>query len=316
MEWIDGQLEGAVTVGITGHVRPDGDCTGATLGLYNYIRENYPDIRADVFLEPIEKHFRFLAGSSDIRSKADTDVQYDVFFVLDCKDMERMAPFTHEYIKNAKNTVCIDHHVTGSWQADENHVEPDVSSSCQVLYELLDKKKISKSVAECLYVGIIHDTGVFKYQSVTARTMEIAGVLMSTGIDFTSIIDDTFFRKSYAQNRLMGYALMESRRILDDRLIYSYITTATLNDFGVAGRDTGGIIDQLRFTEGVEVALFMYDLPDGKIKASLRSVHDIDVNAVANHFGGGGHLRAAGFTTLLPADEIIKGVAELVAQQL
>lgn len=316
MESVDREIAGALSVGITGHVRPDGDCTGATLGLYNYIRENMPEIKADIFLEPIEKHFKFLKNSGDIRNKADTDTKYDVFIVLDCKDMERIAPFVHDYIKKAGKTICIDHHVAGSWQADVNHVRSDVSSSCQVLYELLDEKKISGNVAECLYTGIIHDTGVFKYQSVTARTMEIAGKLMSLGIDFTSIIDDTFFRKSYDQNRLMGYALMESRRILGDKIIYSYITSKTLSEFGVLGRDTGGIIDQLRFTEGVEVAVFMYDLPDGKIKTSLRSVHDIDVNIIANHFGGGGHIRAAGFTTTLSADEIVKGVAELVKEQL
>ena len=316
MESIDREISGALSVGITGHIRPDGDCTGATLGLYNYIRENMPEIKVDIFLEPVEKHFRFLKGCEDIRTKADSDRRYDVFIILDCKDLERIAPFTHNYVKNAGKTICIDHHVTGTWQADVNHVRSDVSSSCEVLYELLDENRISVNVAECLYTGIIHDTGVFKYQSVTARTMEIAGKLMSLGIDFTSIIDDTFFRKSYDQNRLMGYALMESHRILDDKIIYSYVTSKTLADFGVMGHDTGGIIDQLRFTEGIEVAVFMYDLPDGKIKTSLRSVHDIDVNIVANHFGGGGHIRAAGFTTALSADEIVRGVAELVKEQL
>ena len=316
MESVAGELYGASSVGITGHVRPDGDCVGSTLGLYNYIRDNMPRIKVDVFLEPVEDHFKFLTGSSEIHHKPDTDTKYDVFFVLDCKDMERTASFTHDYIKNAGKTVCIDHHVTGAWEADVNHVRPEVSSTCQVLYELLDEDKISKNTAECIYTGIIHDTGVFKYQSVTARTMEIGGKLMSKGINFTKIIDDTFFRKSYAQNRLMGYALLESQTLNDGKLIYSYITAKTLSEFGVIGRDTGGIIDQLRFTEGVEVAMFMYDLPDGRIKASLRSVNDIDVNLIANQFGGGGHMRAAGFSTTLTADEIIKGVSELVAKQL
>lgn len=313
---IEDELKTAKTVGITGHIRPDGDCTGSTIGLYNYIRENMPWIAVDIYLEPIEKHFEFLAGASDIRHSAENDIIYDVFVVLDCGDTSRVAEFSRKYIENAARTVCIDHHVASTGFADVNHVCPDVSSVCEVLFELLDSDKISRSTAECLYTGMVHDTGVFKYQSTTSRTMEIAGFLMNKGIDFTSIIDDTFFRKTYQQNLLLGKALLDSHRLLDGKLIYSFLTADTLKEYGVIGRDTGGIIDQLRFTEGAEVAVFMYELPDGKIKTSLRSVHNIDVNSIAGQFGGGGHLRASGFTTGLKAGEIVEKLEELVKQQL
>lgn len=316
MESIAKELEGAATVGITGHVRPDGDCTGSTLGLYNYIKDNMPEIEVDVYLEPVEEHFDFLAGASEIRHKADRDIKYDVFIVLDCGDVERVAPFAKGYIAGAKKTICIDHHLSGTDFATVSHVLPKVSSVCEVLYELLDEDKISRNVAECLYVGMINDTGVFKYQSTTARTMEIAGKLMNKGIDFTSIIDDTFFRKSYSQNLLLGRALLESKRLLEGRLIYSYVTLKIMGEFGVTGRDTSGIIDQLRFTEGVEVAVLMYDLPDGSIKTSLRSVKNVDVNEVAGNFGGGGHMRAAGFISGMGSDEIIEKVCGYVAEQL
>lgn len=313
---IEDELKGAKTVGITGHIRPDGDCAGSTLGLYNYIRENMPDIDVDIYLEPIEAHFNFLAGVENIRNRADRDVKYDVFVVLDCGDTQRVADFTREYIDNAVKTICIDHHVTVTYFATVNHIRSDISSASEVLFELLDRDKISRNVAECLYTGMVHDTGVFKYQSTTCHTMEIAGFLMGKGIDFTSIIDDTFFRKTYTQNLLLGRALLDSHRLLDGKIIYSFMTADTLKEYGVAGRDTGGIIDQLRFTEGVEVAVFMYELPDKKIKTSLRSVHNIDVNHIANEFGGGGHIRAAGFTTGLKSEEIIEKLEELVKQQL
>ena len=108
---------------------------------------------------------------------------------------------------------------------------------------------------------------VLKYQCTTKRTMEIAGELMSKGIDYTSIIDDTFFRKTYIQNYMLGLALINSRLVLDGKLIYSYLPYDVLSEHNVPGRDLGGIIDQLRFTEGVEVALFMYELPDMRLKA-------------------------------------------------
>lgn len=317
MESIDKVIAGAQSIAITGHVRPDGDCAGSTLGLYNYIVSNYPDIRTDIYLEPIEDCMGFLKNSDKIKNDApDKTAKYDIFFILDCSDMGRIADFCHDMIKNASKTVCIDHHMTAGDFATVNHILPQISSASEVLYELLSPDKIDRAAAECLYVGIVHDTGVFKYQSTTCRTMEIAGSLMEKGIDFTSIIDDTFFRKSYVQNLAMGRALCDSTLLLDGKLIYSQMDAKTLREIGLLGRETAGIIDQLRFTSGVEVAMFMYELNDGKVKVSMRSVSYVDVNAVANEFGGGGHRRAAGFTTDMKFDEIVTKVAEKVSEQL
>ena len=316
MKLIEKELSGVKTVGITGHLRPDGDCVGSTLGLYNYIKENFPDIEVEIFLEPVEKHFLFLNRADEIISKAVGERHHDLFIVLDCGDLERTAEFVRPYIQAASRTLCIDHHLTGSHFATVNHVCPEISSASEVLYELLEEKLISKNVAECLYVGIIHDTGVLKYQATTSRTLQIAGRFMDMGIDFTSIIDDTFYRKSYEQNIVMGIALTQSRLALDGKLIYSYVTGSTLREHGLIGRDTGGIIDQLRFTNGVEVAAFMYDLPEGKIKVSLRSVKYVDVNYIANRFEGGGHARAAGFTVKMSAEEIIEKLTALVKELL
>lgn len=310
------ELQGAKTVAITGHVRPDGDCTGSTLGLYNYLSENMPELKVDIFLENIEPRFGFLTGSENIKFSAGEIKEYDVFFVLDCSDLGRVADFTVDLIKKARKTICIDHHLTADDFATVKHVLPQISSASEVLYELLDESRISKAVAECLYVGIIHDTGVFKYQSVTSRTMEIAGKLMNKGINFTAIIDDTFFRKSYVQNKLLGVSLLNSELLLEGKLIYSYMPAQTLKEYGVPGRELSGVIDQLRFTEAVQVAMFIYDLPDGQAKVSLRSVDYVDVNKVANEFGGGGHMRAAGFTIKMPVKDIVAKVSELVKEQL
>ena len=312
MESIKKELEDAHLIGITGHLRPDGDCVGSSLGLYNYMLANMPDKEVDIYLEPAEDCFSFLKNFHKIKHNNSENKQYDVFIVLDCGDLERVAVFVRDYVKNAKKTICIDHHLTNLQFGDVNHVMPHISSASEVLYELLDEKLVTKDVAECLYTGMVHDTGVFKYQSTTSRTMAIAGKLMDTGIDFTSIIDDTFFRKSYEQNLLMGEAVASSVLLLDGKMIYSYISQEMLNKYGLTGRDTGGIIDQLRFTQGVEVAVFMYELPENKTKTSLRSVKYVDVNAIANEFGGGGHIRAAGFTSELSYKEIVDRLEELI----
>lgn len=313
---IDEILLNVKNVGITGHVRPDGDCVGSTLGLYNYICDNYKNIEATVYLEEFEKCFSFINGSDKVLHDCDNDKKHDVFIILDCGDINRVANFIRPVIMNADKTVCIDHHTCNLAFADINHVLPDLSSTCEALYELLDSSKISKNTAEALYTGIIHDTGVLKYQCTTKRTMEIAGELMSKGIDYTSIIDDTFFRKTYIQNYMLGLALINSRLVLDGKLIYSYLPYDVLSEHNVPGRDLGGIIDQLRFTEGVEVALFMYELPDHAIKGSLRSVDKVDVNIIANCFGGGGHVRAAGFTAGIPYEEVVKKVITELKKQV
>jgi phosphoesterase RecJ-like protein len=144
---IDEILSGAVNVGITGHVRPDGDCVGSTLGLYNYILKNYPNIKATVYLEPFEKHFMYINGSDKVVNKIETPVEHDLFVVLDCGDLNRVAEFVRPLIEGAERTVCIDHHMCNLAFADVNHVLPKISSTCEVLYELFDGDKVDKTVA-------------------------------------------------------------------------------------------------------------------------------------------------------------------------
>ncbi len=157
------------TVGITGHIRPDGDCIGSCMGLYNYILSNYKHVQVDVYLESVGEEFDFIENISHIKNVA-TDKVYDLFIVLDCSDLDRIAPF-RKMFDMAKDTVCIDHHISNVNYANTNIVEPDASSTAQVLYKLLDADKVNKAVAECIYTGIIHDTGVFKYSSTALVTM-------------------------------------------------------------------------------------------------------------------------------------------------
>lgn len=314
---IEEELQGAVRIGITGHVRPDGDCVGSVLGLYNYITAYYPETEVTVYLEKFEEHFQFIKGADRVLHEDDRKTQpFDLFFVLDCGALDRTANFVRNMIRTAKQIICIDHHIGEPTFAHKSHVMPKVSSACEVLYELLDPGKMTKEIAEALYTGMVHDTGVFKYQSVTSRTMEIAGRLMETGIDFTAIIDDTFFRKSYAQNLLMGKALLSSRLYLDGKIIYAHMPRSVRKEYGVTTAEMGGIIDQLRFTRGVEVAVFSYELDDGGIKVSLRSVDRVDVNEIAVSFGGGGHIRAAGCTVRTEPETLIEKIVELVKKQV
>jgi phosphoesterase RecJ-like protein len=312
------ELKGMKTVGITGHVRPDGDCIGSTLGLYNYLTENMPELTVELYLETPGSEFGYLTNIDKIQTESAMvkakDKVLDCFIILDCSSLDRIEPFA-ELFKNAKKTICIDHHVSNQDFADMNLVEPQASSTCEVLYSVLDSDKISKAVAECIYTGIIHDTGVFKYSCTSAKTMEIAGRMMEMGIDYSDIIDNSFYKKTYIQNQILGRALLESVRFFDGKCIFSSVTKEEMAFYGVTGRELNGIIEQLRLTEGVEVAIFLYQSGEDEYKVSLRSKKVIDVSAIALHFGGGGHVRAAGFTGCGTVYDIINSIGAMIEEQ-
>lgn len=312
---LETQLENKKTVAVSGHMKPDGDCTGSTLAVYNYIKTYHPEIEVTLYLEPIPNIFRFLARSEEIVHDCTQDQTHDLFICLDCGDEGRLGTAA-KYFHAAKKTLCIDHHISNSSFADENYIFPHSSSTCELVFELLDAEKITEEIAECIYVGIVHDTGVFQYSSTSAKTMNIAGQLMEKGIPFTKIIDDTFYKKTYSQNRILGQALVDSRLYLDGACIATVVTAEEMKAFEVEPKHLEGIVQQLRVTKDAEAALFLYENEDGTFKVSMRSNENVNVAAILMNFGGGGHVRAAGATMSGTADEIIGKILEEVEKQL
>ncbi len=314
MTLLEQMLMNTDSVVILGHVRPDGDCLGSALGLYNYIRSLRPDIRMAVYLEEASPKFAYLKGFEEIRHRTD-DENYHLCICVDSSDRERLGEFVC-YLDRAQSSLCLDHHVTNTGYGEHNVVEDKASSTCEVLFKQMDESRIDKAIAECLYTGIVHDTGVFKFSCTSPKTMEIAGHLMAKGIDFGNIIDDSFYRKTYIQNQILGRALLESITFLDGKCIFSAIRQNEMKLYGVDGKDMDGIIDQLRLTEGVEVAIFMYQTGASEYKVSLRSQSIVDVSRVAFFFGGGGHVRAAGCTMSGSIHDVINNLSLHIEKQL
>ena len=292
---LDTVLAGKKSVGIAGHVRPDGDCTGSTLAVYNYIKTYYPDVDVRLYLEPIPNIFKFLQRASEIRSAYTDEIVFDLFISLDCGDDGRLGNAV-KYFNSAKHTFCIDHHVSNQAFAGDNYIFPEASSTCELVFELMEEERITKEIAECLYTGMVHDTGVFQYSCTSAKTMNIAGILMEKGIDYPKIIDDTFYTKTFNQNRILGQALLNSSLYLNGRCIVSSVSREEMEAFDVLPKHLDGIVNQLRVTKDVQVAVFLYENEDGSWKGSLRVNGDFNVAEVAIVFGGGGHVKAAGFT--------------------
>ncbi len=315
MEKIASELDGVTTVAILGHVHPDGDCVGSCLATWNYITAWYPKIQADVYLEPIPNIFRFLKGADQIHHNFESGQVYDLCIVQDCGDTKRLGEAV-SYFETAKRTICIDHHISNDSFADENYIFPNASSTSELVFELMEEERITREIAECIYVGIVHDTGVFQYNSTSARTMNIAGKLMEKGIDFTRIIDETFYAKTYNQNRVLGKALMDSRLYLGGACIASVVTGKDMKEFDVQPKHLEGIVSQLRVTKDVEAAVFLYENEDGSFKVSMRSNGKVNVAEIAMKYGGGGHVLASGATMEGKPEEILEKLCKEIEKQV
>lgn len=308
------KIEKASDIAILGHIRPDGDCVGSCLGLYNYIIDVYPDIRVDVYLEPIMDKFMFLNGADKIRHEL-TDTVYDLAISLDCGDTDRHGQFSPIFA-NAGYTICLDHHRSNTGFGNYFYCDPDASSTCEVLCRFLDMDKISYNAAEALYLGIIHDTGVLKYPATTEQTMICAGRLISKGVRTQYIIDETFYKVNYNQNRLTGRALIDAKLHLGGRVISTCITREMFEEYGAKKSDTDGIVDKIRVVDGIEVAIFVYQLDENRFKFSLRSVSYVDVSKIAVAYGGGGHVRASGFEVCGDYEENLSKILGMIEEQL
>jgi phosphoesterase RecJ-like protein len=318
LDILEKELTGAKKVAIIGHIRPDGDCIGSCSAMYLYLSLYGKKLgmeQIDIYLEPFGREFNILSGIDSIKHTFDNDDIYDVLITLDCSSLDRLGHFI-KYFETAKRTICIDHHITNDNFADVNHVVPNSSSTCEVIYNLMIDSKITEEIAKSIYTGIVHDTGMFRHASTSDRTMEIAACLMRKGIDFTSLIDETFTQKTHAQMQVMGRALLESELLMDGKIIASSISKATMNCYDVTYTDMDGIIDILRTVKGAEVAIFAYETDNNVYKVSLRSNGRVNVSDIAHFFGGGGHVMAAGFSIEGTAKEVIASVIPHIQVQL
>ena len=313
---LETELKGAKTVAIAGHIRPDGDCVGSSTGLALYLRENFTCLeKVDVYLETVPERFRFLKDAEQIKTVCDKTAVYDVLFALDCGDIGRLGEAAC-FLKTAKKVICIDHHVSNHGYGDIQYIEPEASSTSELVFLLLDYDRLSPEASEALYMGIAHDTGVFQYPCTSSRTMEAAGKLMDKGIPFSKILEKTFFQKTYIQNQILGRALMESIRLFEGRCIISALRKKDLEFYGVGSEDLEGIVSQLRNTAGVDVAVFLYETAIQEFRVSLRSNEKVDVNKVASYFGGGGHARAAGCNMQGSVYDVVNNLTLHIEKQL
>lgn len=313
MKIID-EVKEAKTIAIGGHVRPDGDCVCSVMALYRYLQKELPKAQIDVYLEKPAEVFSCMEGIEDICSDFGTNQVYDVFFALDCND-ERLGNALPIY-KRAGRRINIDHHISNTGCGDLNIIEPQRSSTAELLYDLMDPQKVDEEIAKAVYIGIAHDTGVFRYSNTSPHTLETAAKLLTFGFDFSALIEKTFFEKTYVQTQIMGRAVLESIRFMNDRCIVSMVSRRMMDFYQVDTKDLDGIVNQLQVVSGVDCAIFMYEIGTLEYKVSMRSNGKVNVADVAVKFGGGGHVRAAGCTMNGTYHDNINNLSKEIAGQL
>lgn len=305
------KIENAKDIVIMGHINPDGDAIGAGLALTLALEKKYPNKKIDFILQDsIPNNIRFLEKIEKIKSKDKLRENYDLAIFVDSATLDRVGEIGKIAEKIYK--INIDHHISNSKYGDLNIVDGDISSTSELLYGIIKGLEIDldKEMAEALYLGLVNDTGNFSHSNVTENTFRVASELVKAGANNNKIVSEFFKTKSYQRIKILGKALSEMKFDKEKKLVYFYLPYSFLKEINGTKDDTEGIVEEmLNFSES-EVSLFLREDENGKIKGSMRSKRDKDVNKIANVFGGGGHIKAAGFTTDICADKIIETVLE------
>ncbi len=305
----------ARSIVIAGHIRPDGDCVGSCMAVYLYLKKALPGADVRVCMEQPAAIFACIRDFDKIDTAFAINEGPDVFIALDCEKTRLGAG--EMFFDAAKKRINIDHHVSNERGCgDVNYIVPHCSSTAELVYDLMDKELVDEDIAKAVYIGMIHDTGIFQYGNTSPKTLRIAAELIEYGFDFPEIIDKTFHEKTYVQNQLLGRALLESILFMDGRCIVSAIDQKILKFYNATAEDLDGIVNQLRIIKGVECAVFMYATGNLEYKVSLRSCKYVDVSKVAAYFGGGGHVRAAGCNMNGTFYDVINNISKQIALQM
>lgn len=282
---------------LCGHTNPDGDAIGACLALAASLHKGGKTVQ--VLLEPYGKKYDMIPNRELIVTK-DALNKVELFIALDCGDIGRLQGM-EDVFQGAKHTVNIDHHVSNSYFGEYNYVEEEASSTSEIVFKLLKGCfPMDGEIALALYAGLIYDTGGFRHTSTTPFTMQAAGELMAYDIPFTKIYNAFFDSRNFSEMKIMGRAFDKAELCFDDKVIYSCITMKDIEDCKGSNKELDAIINYLKGVNDTKIACFLYEKNALDVKASFRGNDGYDVCALAQKFGGGGHVKAAGCTIAAP----------------
>lgn len=300
-------------IAITSHIMPDGDNVGSSLALYNALSKAGKDVRF-ILDDDIPKVYRFLKGSDNVE-KPGRHEHFDAVIVLDCGDAKRLGK-AMIYLEG-NFVINIDHHISNDEFGNLNMVDTNAAATGEIIYHIIKILGIEMDaeISECLYTAIVTDTGQFQYSNTTSITHQIAGDLINNGVNVSLMFERIYQNSSKEKVMLMKTALGTLEFYHNDSISVISLTKKQMEEAKAQDADSDGIINLARDIECVEAAVFLKELEPGKIKVGLRSKKLIDMAAIAQKFGGGGHVRAAGCTLAGTIDEAKGKILEAIIDE-
>lgn len=319
LEDVAQKLLGCDSVAICGHVNPDGDCIGSTLGLACALwaagKEAYPLVADD---EPLDFSFSFMPGFHRVVPASSFERGVDAFVVVDAPNGERIGHAAEELKNRAPLTVTIDHHAAPERHSMLSYTDPDSASTTLLVWEVAKQLGIDsdaagmRDVATCCYSGLVTDTGRFMHQNTNVEAFSAAAQMAACGIDVARISECLFQSRTEASVKLDAIAVDRMRPVGKDALL-SWLTLDDMDALGASKHDAENAIAPIRSIAGFQVACLLKEREDC-VRGSLRAKDDTDVAAIAREFGGGGHKAAAGFTLECGIDEAVLVMEERLSR--
>ena len=309
---------------ITTHKGPDGDAMGSSLAMYHFLKlfkHNVSVITPNEYAE----FLHWMPGNSDVLIYEGNEVEAqkktknaDLIFLMDFNHISRISNFADTVNNSMATKILIDHHQDPDMSiADVVFSNTEICSTAQLVYEILDSmgfgSDINKTIAECLYVGIMTDTGSFKYSSTTSKTHYVISKLIEAGAENSKIHELIYNNSSVNRMSLLGYCLNEKLLVYpENNSAIISLTAEELIRFKFKKGDTEGFVNYALEIKGIKFAAFIAE-KDGMVKLSLRSRGNFKVNEIANnYFNGGGHINASGGVSKLSINETIKKLEEII----
>jgi bifunctional oligoribonuclease and PAP phosphatase NrnA len=294
-------IENKDNFAITTHVKPDGDGVGSSLGLCWLLKSLGKNAEV-VVSGPVPQAYSSLPGADEIRDVSYLNGKYDAVFVIECSDIERPG------IAGLENqlTVNIDHHATSEHFGTINWIDSTASAVGEMIYNLCKAigGKITKEIAECVYMALVTDTGSFHFSNTTERTLKVASELVKAGAKPSKIGEAVYNNYPWSRIELMRQVLDTVRRDATGRIAMMRQSLKMREAAGANDGDNNGFVNIPLAARDILAVVYMREVAPGKYRASLRSKGSINVARVAESFGGGGHRNAAGLSIEGDWDEV------------
>ena len=307
-------LDAARTAVLTTHVTPDGDGIGAEICLHSYLVARGIEARI-LNTEPLSPRYRFIdeRGAVEVFDAARHDGfvrSADLLFMLDNSAVSRLGPLEEAARASRATTICIDHHnvVEPFWKV--NIIDPESSATGELVFQIVKALGGAPdfTAAQAAYVSLVTDTGYFRFNKTSPRAHQAAAEMLERGVSPPLVYEQVFERASASLVRLGGVAMADLHIEEEGRLAWITMTQRQVEECGAGQEDTSDIVNGLLAIERVRIAALLKEIPEGRVKLSFRSKGSLDVNSVAQGFGGGGHTNAAGAVVPGRLSELIETV--------